>query len=309
MKVFKRKQNGKPSAAWYCAYAYRGQRYLRRLENANKGRALTEARAMKAQTLLDVIRGNDTAIAAAKLRQAKGPTLAEFFAGYDACGARAGLNARKQNKHALRQFLRECAGRDDAATPMTLVDDALARDWLTKAKQKALLTDDPRAKNTLFASANSRYRQAASLFSKEALDYYATHALSLPGYARFLSAGQANRCKVNKNIHNRYDVPAAAWEHLDPTVTQDKHLFLTIGFELAFGLRANELAQMKWGWLQAGPGYPVLAGTGTFKNGGWRLYVRALAPYYTTLMHRVQAQGWRGAADDYVIPGSGTAPY
>jgi len=59
-------------------------------------------------------------------------------------------------------------------------------------------------------------------------------------------------------------------------------------------------------YLQDGPGYPVLDGQGHFKSGDWLVRVRALDPWYTLLMNRIAARGWRGADDESILQGTQT---
>ena len=81
-------------------------------------------------------------------------------------------------------------------------------------------------------------------------------------------------------------------------------MFVAIGHELAFGLRRGEIAQARWDWWKAGPGYPVLSGEAQVKSGTGRLRVRALDPWFNLMRARIEAEGWRGEDADYIIPGA-----
>jgi len=92
-----------------------------------------------------------------------------------------------------------------------------------------------------------------------------------------------------------------AWQKIE-----DRNLFLAIGHELVFGLRIREMAQAKWNWWTTRQGYPVLDGQAAVKNGSGIVQVRAVDPYFNIMRTRVEANGWRGQDDDYIITGTMT---
>jgi hypothetical protein len=83
--------------------------------------------------------------------------------------------------------------------------------------------------------------------------------------------------------------------------------FLAVGLELCFGLRAGEIAQAKWNWLNHEvDGQPVLMGGAAVKSGGGFLHVRALNPFWSLFCERVACEQWAGQPDDFILSGSET---
>jgi hypothetical protein len=142
------------------------------------------------------IRGDQEAIEKTKLRQAVSATVDELLVAYDKSPADASLTTRTQNKHALRQILRQHANAS-GSDPITVIDDQLARKWFTAAKQAALpLENDQRAQLTIYNTANSRFQQAASLFS----GVYRTARATPCSMARATSSPAIGWCASGRSI-------------------------------------------------------------------------------------------------------------
>jgi integrase len=142
-------------------------------------------------------------------------------------------------------------------------------------------------------TANSRANQACGLFVPKALASYRDLGLYDPAMETFTRDYLTHKfsrlpaCNYNPPAETIIQETLTAWEQLE-----DRDLFLAIGHELAFGLRAGELAQAKWDWHQTRQGYPVLDGEAHVKNGTGRVQVRALDPFYTILTTRAKSRGW-----------------
>jgi integrase len=88
----------------------------------------------------------------------------------------------------------------------------------------------------------------------------------------------------------------AAWEALG-NGDSSRNLFLAIGHELAFGLRAGEVAQARWDWWTVKYGSPMLCASGQFKHNHEGYFeLPALDPYFTIMKNKATARGWMPSA-------------
>lgn len=123
--------------------------------------------------------------------------------------------------------------------------------------------------------------------------YYKTIGLYHKCVEEFTNTGLINRFTRLPRIE--YNPPSddtiqrtlTAWE-----AVEDRNLFLAIGHELTFGLRAAEVTQARWNWWATRHGYPVLDGKARVKNKTGLIQVRALDPFYTTLRVKALSRGW-----------------
>lgn len=322
-RLFKRDDAGRemsPSATgykerpYYFRFNYRKTTYLRCLETNLKDEAQTRARARFAEITKAVqtsVYGGPLAsgrLDGAKLRQSGSATLEEIYQAYKVGPSEAAATARRVNTNALKAI----AG---SAVSLRDLTPALARQFFQTVSTKAATVADQSAAASLKRSANSRWTQAASLFTDKCLQHYRDQGLlddnTLVAITDFLKAGKAARFD-KKKLKVVYRPPSDtiitktldAWLQLE-----DRDLFLVIGHCLAFGLRKGEMIQATWTWHTTRNGYPAIDSEATVKNGTGLVQVRALDPFYTAMMNRVTEKQWRAQGDAGLIVASGTDTY
>jgi integrase len=293
LTIFKRSAN--PHAKYACRIKFRGK--VHELTLAETAKDSFEM-AVRARREIHEDRW-DALKTATALRGARQVTLAELEKKYLVSTVEASAATRTQNWNALLQLL-------DGQSP-SQINAGLASAWFEKMASRASAEPDQQRQATLKRSANSRYQQAASVFAPRALAGYKLAGLATADFEKFLAAGELH--KFNRIPKKEYNPPAeliiaatlTAWEQLE-----DRNLFLAIGHELAFGLRAGETVQVKWNWWTDRENYPVLDGAGDFKNGAGHICVRALDPWFSTMASRIAAKSWKGQPDEYVLTGNMT---
>lgn len=252
---------------------------------------------------------------------------------------RAGAKARRNNVLACKDLLRKCGVPGDPSTWRgEHVTAEVSLTWFGNAKAAAEAAPDPDSAHRILTSAISYWNQANSLFTEPALDYYRLKGCYSPTFEEFTTAGRkfirTLPATTAEAGGNPYRPPApeiiartlTAWKNLDdrslwnivgPRLCWDdlvkwksvtaRDVFLGVGHILTFGLRRAEFAQAKWEWWSTLPGYPILdAHNIQVKKGSRELCVRALDPFFSVLAKRIEKEGWRGAADDYITPGHKT---
>jgi len=317
-RLFKRDDKGRilqPDAPGYrerpyhFRFQFRGKSYARCLDTNDAAKAQKFA-AAKAREIKDSTVTQDYArLAATKNRADTTATVAQLCEVYRTAPGDASTDSRQQYINALHQFLRVAAGQDAdvGALSVSRINGDLARAWFSAATARAAAAQSQTAEASIKRSANSRYVHASSLFTPRAIAAYQAAGVDHPAFADFLKVGALNLfTRLPKDHYNPppEEVIRATLEAW--TALEDRNLFLAIGHELAFGLRAGELSQARWSWWAEREGYPVLDGTANVKSGtGW-VQVRALDPWFSTMQAKVQARGWRGQPDDFIITGNKT---
>lgn len=303
-RLFKRDPQGRemdPAAPGYkdrpywFRFQFRNQSYPRSLETNDATEAQRLARLRYREITTAVIRGESTRLDA----PAPVGTLEQLYAAYRVGPSEANANTREMNILALQAI----AG--DATTIDQLTPQRVRQSFAAVSARLLELTDQEKIAS-LKRSANSRWSKASSLFTPRCLAHYLDQQLipSTAALVDFVNAGNLAEFtripKVAYNPPNEKILAAtmAAWEALT-----DRDLFLVIGHELSFGLRIAEMAQARWAWHQVRNNYPVLDSTAHVKNGTGQLRVRALDPWYTTMIQRIQLKKWRTADDDLIIQG------
>lgn len=312
-RLFKRYDDGRemPAAAlghkerpYYFRFQYRGIRYTRCLETNDAIEAQKRARAKYSEIVAAISAGAYKRLDATRLRSVESATLEQLYSEYKAGPAEAGSEARKENINALKriaggaQFVREL-------TP------ALIRAWFTAITVKVTAEPDQECAASIKRSANSTWAKARSLFTPKCLAWYRDRELiaSDAGVAAFRDAGELAlftripKQNYNPPPENIITATLEAWEKL-----ADRDLFLTIGHELAFGVRAQEMAQARWSWHMIRNDYPVIDGRAVVKSGSGIIQVRALDPYWTIMKRVAVANDWwpKESPDALIIQGTET---
>lgn len=246
-----------------------------------------------------------------KSTTAAGPavTLGQLADAYLAAPLEVKHRSRMDNLVALRTLIRRATGTvpspDRPLFPLPSVS-AFYASWLPAAG-----ADLPAATlRSSKISANSVARKVRSIFHPRARAHYVAQALlpaSCPALDTWLATLDQNKftriAKAGLDLPTDATINAVitAWQNLPNT---ERDIFVILGLELAFGLRIGEIAQLTWSAVTTRDGQPFLEAVLDDKKGLGRISVRAIDPYYTTLIQRITAHGWRGAPTDHIIPGT-----
>jgi integrase len=181
---------------------------------------------------------------------------------------------------------------------------------LALAKRAATQADGVRARTT----ANSIFNQAKAIFKPKALagmrrrwvdeQGKAQEGLHLPAFNLTAAWKEEKFDRVKAEFTAPTDKVIKTT--LEKWLELPRNQFLAVGLELAFGLRAGEIAQATWELFTVVEGAPFLRGNITVKSKtGW-LEVRGLDTFYSTLLARIVAEGWRGKSEEFVLQGTMT---
>lgn len=315
-----------PAASYYFKFEYRGTAYTRKLETNLVAEAQRRAR-LRFKEITEAIQREDyPTLERTKLRATTTAKISALLAAYQTAPVDAKAQTRTTNINALKQLLRlgtniteptvtnpasaGSTGLGSGSTgpasgsgstgpesgSITLINSDLARSWFTAKTAEAQAEPDQAKAASLKRSANSRFIQAASLFTPRALDTYQAAGCWHRHFEDFVKIGLMLRfTRVNNPQYNppgdeTIRATLADWEKLT-----DRDLFLAIGHELAFGLRKQEMAQARWSWWTVREGYPVLDGRANVKSGTGLVQVRALDPWYNIMRARILVEGWHPA--------------
>jgi integrase len=290
--------------AYYFVFTFRGERYLRCTECTDATDAQKIAKAKYAAITKSVITGETAALDPTKLRQTVTGTIGELIAAYKDSPSDANTKTRKRNANELKRLVPESG-------TISQLTASLARNFFADVNKSALAESDQVAAASMRRTANSSWRRIKSMFTPKCEEHYKTRGLYHPVMAEFVKAGEAAKFTGRTVPKIAYNPPPdeivqktlVEWEALAEV---DRNLYLAIGHELAFGLRAGEVSQVAWGWHQVRNGFHVLESHAAVKSGtGW-LQVKALDPFFTQMQIQIDLRGWRGEPDDLVITGSTT---
>jgi integrase len=301
-KVLSPDAEGFRERPWHFNFKFRGERYARCLDTADATEAQKSARKKADAIRAAVISGELDRLDDTKTRHAAPvvePTLGELYAAYDACPATAKTKTRKHNKCAMTNLLARVHApktvEELLQTPFReLVNGETAEAWFK-------LDIKPQ-------TANSLWRQAASLCATRARWTYAKLKLDRPCLGDFEKVGRICQKPVSKApprppSDKIIEETLAAWQ-----ACEDRNLFLAVGHMLAFGLRIGEVEQLRQNWWTVRYGSPMLCATGEFKDHGVYFELPALDPWYSIMRTKAYARGWLSPTptDDYIISGSMT---
>lgn len=232
--------------------------------------------------------------------------------GSPVCAKRATLRGYTNSLiNALRRS--GIAAREDTATeilglPIRILDETFVERFYADAGAR-VKTATQQDGGSIMRSTNSIAAHILGLFNVQTLLHFKSLGLELPDIIKLREAIRSRRfARVPRQELGFVSDEIAAhtfrsWESLP------RDQFLAFGLALSFGLRRGEIGQTRWGWHTIINGQPYLsagADTVTVKSGTGNLGVRAVDPFYTTMMTRIDREGWRGDKEDFVLSGSVT---
>lgn len=288
-------------APWYLVGTINGKRFNHALGTNEAETAKQVARVKFIQPALD----KEWGLVDSNKKRRHWATIGELLAAWR--GLELGITDGHQRAaaNALANVLR----RAGCATPETESADILcgrtARKFFDAVNRECADLDQVTAASRK-RSANSVFNQAKSVVQVAALARYRDAGLNVPDVAEFVTEGNAERFDKGLDLDQEPPGPElmagvlAEWPKLE-----DWNEFAAVGLELAFGLRAGEVAQARWEWFTVRDGLHQLDAQATVKNGTGRIRVVALNPFWAQFEARARAAGkWLAAGS--VLDGSGT---
>lgn len=155
-------------------------------------------------------------------------------------------------------------------------------------------------------SQNSVLTKARCLFSKSAVADYRAAGKVVPDVSGFLEAAEQRKFKQVAK-----EVAPMSRERLRGLVRlayarEDWNEFAAVFLSLAFGLRASEVAQVRWEHFTEIDGAAWLDAAAAVKRGSGRLVVRALDPWWRLFVRRARREGLWSEGEEEVLVGSMT---
>jgi hypothetical protein len=236
----------------------------------------------------------------------------------------------------LAAGLKHLSDADELSTE--LLTKSMGRDFFAKARSHARSLSCQAEQNKWFRTCNQAFNFCCALFAPRAVEsMIEDHKLTLPATIGDFRA-RMKLDKLDGGSNEQFQRPPdaiiehtlAEWEKLGRTpgyaipggahrvVNRNekvrdveplseiarRNMFLAVGLSLAFGLRKTERTKVRWRHLQTQDGLQMLRARNTeIPNKGRYEFteVVALDPFWTTFKRVVDANGWQGAPDDYVL--------
>lgn len=300
-----RKRAEHRDAPWYLVGFVGGKRMQRSLDT-------NIAEVAKQNALASIIRpalaGRWNLVKASQVKR-HWATINELLAAWRGLAMGAGTAHKQAAANALLNVLRKAGHAEPGALSTALLTGATAGRFFDAVVRAAEAEADQKAGARVKRSALSVFNQAKAVLQPAARIEYGRAGVNLPEVAEFIAEGDLRRKKF-KGVAVRHEPPdwalvervLAAWPEL-----KEWNMFAAVGLELAFGLRAGEVAQARWDWFQMRGekrGEWWCWADARAKNGTGEIHVPALNPFWATFWERSQEPGVR--SQETVLGGTET---
>lgn len=331
-----RRIGNNPDNAWEFEFQCRGARLRRKLFHSGKDSI------SKAKEIIDAARAGDQAtLDAARLRQASedddtpggpGPggsstTIGAILRVYETAKS---LDVKEETQDANAKALRLCirralrmpvlprsatygeretAAAEIDALPAAILTKGLAQEYyeVMREERNALKRkEDQAGANRVELTWTSNLMQAISVFIPAVLPLYEKAGLVLPStLGEFMAACKAGKGNMKASYYPPTEKTIKKTLH-EWLKIKDRKMFLTLGLELAFGLRAGEVPRITWGMFTSERGRPLLDSRRvvTVKGGTAEIVVQPIDPFWSVLVARIKREKWQGKEREFVVPGT-----
>lgn len=322
-----------PANAWEFEFQANGARIRRKLFTSNKDSIA------RAKELIDAARSGDTTtLNASRLRQdgdeseeprseppRAATTIGAILRVYEyATSLDVSEETQDANGKALRLCLRRALGLPvlprtatkeerevDAAEidaqAATILTKGLAQDYYEHMREecnKLKRAGDQAGANRLVLTWTSNLMQGISVFIPATHRLYEKAGLTLPPTLNdFMAAAKAGKGSMKANYYPPREKTMETTLHEWVKMT-DKRMFLTIGLELCFGLRAGEVPQIAWGMFTTERGRPLLDSrrVAMVKGGTAEIVVPPIDPFWRVFVNRIERENWKDKDTEAVVP-------
>ena len=302
-------------APWYIHFERDGRRYKHCLGTNVKENAITAARQYIDAVTAAQHSGREELLESFKQRRApevptKYATVGQMIAEFERAPLQIGEAHRRQVANNARWALRKVFGEQCAVEALS-ADQFISAEFVGKffeaiTAELADAAGDQEKARRMQRSANSMFISAKCLLRPKVVKHFERAGLVLPPVDPFHAAFRADRFeRVAKAVFNPPGDDIIT-RTLEAWLTLPRNEFLALGHALAFGLRAHETAQAKWGWHTTIHGQPFLHGHAQVKSGSGLVQVVALDPWFAQMRARIEREGWRGGPEEYILTGSDT---
>ena len=206
-----------------------------------------------------------------------------------------GENTPDSRKKAVQAFRRVAVGK----LPATMADlEPMFRSARDRVNINVENCDNNTQKMSFKRSFNSELASAASVFSELAV-FHLKDKLTLPDFSELRALVKFLRFPDAKKTSEQYNPPPAAvlTETIRTWLELPRNEFLAVGLALACGMRRGEIKDFAdWSWFEEHAGYLwANARQGDFKDRTDVLRTQVLDPFWSMLLARATAEGWRPA--------------
>ena len=278
-KLFKRLRGR--DAPWYLVGTVGGRRMQRSLDTNVAEVAVKRALANIIEPALKEQWG---AVDATKLKR-HFATVRELVEAWRGLGLACGEQHRRAAANALFNLLRRAGHERPEAASAEILNGRTVRRFFDSVNAGCAELDQIEAGKRR-RSANSIFNQAKAVVQPAAVARYRDAGLNVPDVREFIEAGRAERFDKCEASQEPPEPELVARVLAEWPLLEDWNEFAAVGLELAFGLRAGEVAQARWDWFGVRDGYHYLHAQAEVKNGSGRLSVCALNPFWETFVER-----------------------
>jgi len=289
-----RKRSPERDAPWYLVGAVAGKRMQRSLDT----NVADIARQRAISGIIEpALSGRWQVVHETKLKT-HFATVAEVVEAWRGLDLGAGEAHKRAAANALLNVLRKAGHEQPAPESAAILTGTTAGKFFDAVVRAAGDEADQKSAARVKRSALSVFNQAKSVLQPSALLSYKRGGVNLPDVSEFIAEGDLRRKKF-KGLRIQHDPPdwslvariVEAWPELG-----DWNEFAAVGLELAFGLRAGEVALARWDWFTVRDGAWWCWADAAVKNQSGEIHVPALNPFWSIFHARAVAAGkWPGS--------------
>lgn len=286
-----RKRSPERDAPWYLVGTVAGKRMQRSLDTNVADIARQRAVAGIIEPALD---GRWQVVHETKLKT-HFATVGELVEAWRGLDLGAGEAHKRAAANALLNVLRKAGHAEPGAESTAILTGATAGRFFEAVVRQANAEPDQKAGARVKRSAVSVFNQAKSVLQPTALLSYKRAGVNLPDLGEFITEGDLRRKKF-KGLRIQHEPPD--WALVERVVSAwpglaDWNEFAAVGLELAFGLRAGEVARARWDWFTVREGAWWCWADAAVKNQTGEIHVPALNPFWQTFQERAVREGMR----------------
>ena len=288
-----RKRSPDRDAPWYLVGAVAGKRMQRSLDTNVADIARQRA---VASIIEPALAGRWNMVQESKIKT-HFATVEEVVTAWRGLDLGAGEAHKRAAANALLNVLRRAGHGVPGPESSAILTGVTAGKFFDAVVRAAGEEADQKAAARVKRSALSVFNQAKAVLQPAALLSYKRAQVNLPDVVEFIAEGDLRRKKF-KGLRIQHEPPdwaliervLAAWPQI-----ADWNTFAAVGLELAFGLRAGEVAAARWDWFTVREGAWWCWADAAVKNQSGEIHVPALDPFWGVFRARAEAAArWGG---------------
>jgi integrase len=305
-----RKRSPERDAPWYLVGVVAGKRMQRSLDT----NVADIARQRAISGIIEpAVAGRWQVVQETKLKS-HFATVAEVVEAWRGLDLGAGEAHKRAAANALLNLLRKAGHEEPGRESAAILTGTTAGKFFDAVVRAANDEPDQKAAARVKRSALSVFNQAKAVLQPAALLSYKRAGVNLPEVEEFIGEGDLRRKKF-KGLRVQHEPPdwalvekvVAKWQEMeDGRWKMGWNEFAAVGLELAFGLRAGEVAMARWDWFTVRDGAWWCWADAAVKNQTGEIHVPALDPFWRVFAARAKAEGRWEMGDGFVLQGHET---